>query len=61
VTFKLASPATPAMITVPETENFSPNSSSTRSGRAADPAFSIICAVDLATLMGPDRRQGQPD
>ena len=51
MTFRLASPATPAMITVPEAENFSPNSTSTRSGRAAAPAFSIICAVDFATSM----------
>ena len=47
----LSAPATPAMITVPEAENFSPNSTSTRSGRAAAPACSIICAVDLATSM----------
>ena len=51
MTFRLASPATPAMITPPETENFNPNSTSTRSGLPAAPAFSIISAVDFATSM----------
>jgi hypothetical protein len=49
VTFKVASSATLAMITAPEAENNSPNSTCTRSGRAAFPARSINSAVDRAT------------
>src|SRR5579859_1123054 len=48
VTLRVASPETPTMITPPDAEKLSPNSSSTRSGRAALPARSIMSAVDLA-------------
>ena len=49
VTFRLASPAIPARITPPDAENLNPNSTSSRSGRAAFPARSIVRAVDRAT------------